>query len=41
MKPGSADAALVATLSPGAYTARVTGVNGGSGITLIEVYDLQ
>ena len=34
---GSRDAALVATLKPGAYTALVTGP--GSGTTLIEIYD--
>lgn len=38
--PGSRDAALVATLAPGAYTAIVTGVNGGMGAALVEVYDL-
>jgi sugar lactone lactonase YvrE len=35
----SADAALLVTLSPGAYTAHVTGASGDSGIALIEVYD--
>jgi uncharacterized protein (DUF1800 family) len=34
------DSALVATLSPGAYTAQVSGVNNTSGIALLEVYDL-
>ena len=34
------DSALVATLSPGAYTAQVTGVGNTSGIALLEVYDL-
>ncbi|MBL9188203.1 MAG: DUF1800 family protein [Opitutaceae bacterium] len=37
---GSRDAALVASLAPGAYTAQVTGVGGTSGIALVEVYDV-
>ncbi len=37
---GLNDAALVATLSPGAYTAQVSGVNNTSGIAMLEVYDL-
>ena len=37
---GSRDAALVATLAPGAYTAQVTGVANASGIALVEVYDV-
>src|SRR5688572_23749754 len=37
----SADAALVATLSPGAYTAQVSGVNNGVGIALLEIYDVS
>ncbi len=38
---GSRDAAIVATLSPGVYTAQVTGANGGTGIALLEVYDIS
>jgi uncharacterized protein (DUF1800 family) len=38
--PGSRDAALVATLTPGVYTAIVTGTGGGTGAALVEVYDL-
>ena len=34
------DSALVATLSPGAYTAQVSGVNNTTGVGLLEVYDL-
>ena len=34
------DSALIATLAPGNYTAQVTGVGGGTGIALIEVYEL-
>ena len=37
---GSRDAALVATLAPGSYTAQVTGANNGTGVALIEVYEL-
>ena len=36
----SADAALLITLSPGAYTVQVTGKNGASGIVLAEIYDV-
>ena len=35
------EAALVATLSPGLYTAVVAGHSGGTGIGLIEVYGVQ
>jgi N-acetylneuraminic acid mutarotase len=34
------ESALVATLNPGAYTAVLAGKNGGTGIGLVEVYDL-
>ncbi|MBL9213717.1 MAG: immunoglobulin domain-containing protein, partial [Opitutaceae bacterium] len=34
------DSALITTLAPGNYTAQVTGVGGGTGIALIEVYEL-
>ena len=37
---GSRDAALVATLAPGAYTAQVSGVNNTTGLAIIEVYEL-
>ncbi len=36
---GSRDAALVAPLAAGSYTAPVTAVDGGSGVALVEVYD--
>lgn len=36
---GSKDAALVATLNGGAYTALVSGANGSSGVALAEFYD--
>jgi hypothetical protein len=34
------ESAILATLSPGAYTAILAGKNGGTGIGLVEVYDL-
>ena len=34
-------AALLLTLSPGSYTALVPGASSGSGITLLEVYDVR
>ena len=37
---GARDAALVATLSPGAYTAQVSGVNNTTGVALLEIYDV-
>jgi sugar lactone lactonase YvrE len=36
-----AEAAIVATLMPGAYTAIESGNNGGTGVGLIEVYNLH
>lgn len=39
LNAGSLDAALLVTLAPGAYTAVISGADGGTGITLIEVYD--
>jgi hypothetical protein len=35
------EAAMVATLSPGAYTAIIKGKNGTTGVGLVEVYDLN
>lgn len=37
----SRDAAIVATLPPGAYTAQVSGVGGGTGVALVELYDVD
>src|SRR5688572_11124454 len=34
---GSLDAALVATLSPGAYTATISGVGSTTGVALLEI----
>jgi hypothetical protein len=36
-----AESALFATLSPGSYTAIVRGANNGTGVALVEVYDLS
>ena len=36
----SADSALVATLSPGSYTAQVIGVGGTTGNALVEIYEV-
>lgn len=36
-----AEAALVSTLEPGAYTVIVKGANGGTGIGLVEAYDID
>jgi uncharacterized delta-60 repeat protein len=42
LAPGSnLESAIVATLSPGTYTAVVSGRNGSTGMGLIEVYDLD
>ena len=37
---GSRDAALLATLEPGSYTVQVSGVGGGTGEALVEVYEV-
>jgi hypothetical protein len=36
-----AESAILSDLSPGNYTAVVSGVNGGTGTALIEAYHLQ
>jgi hypothetical protein len=38
---GSADSALVGTFAPGDYTAQISGVNGATGVGLVEIYDLD
>jgi hypothetical protein len=35
------ESALIATLSPGNYTAIVQGISGGTGVGIVEVYDLN
>ncbi len=37
----SLESAILMTLAPGAYTAIVTGVGGGTGVGLIEVYEVD
>ena len=37
----SADCAMLVTLTPGAYTVQVTGMNGSQGNALIEVYKVR
>ena len=39
--PNDLESAIIATLAPGAYTALVTGKNGGTGIGLVDVYQLD
>ena len=38
---GSRDAAMLIWLEPGLYTAIVSGVEGSSGISLVEVYEVN
>lgn len=40
LEAGSGDSALFVWLEPGFYTAIVSGNNGGTGIALVEIYDL-
>ena len=35
------ESAIIATLAPGSYTAIVQGVSGGTGVSVVEVYDLN
>jgi hypothetical protein len=37
----TADSAILVTLSPGAYTAAVSGASGDTGLSLVEIYDVQ
>lgn len=42
LRPSSPlESAILITLNPGAYTAIVSGVGGGTGLALVEVYDLN
>jgi hypothetical protein len=36
----SGDSALLVTLSPGAYTARISGASGDTGVSLVEIYEV-
>ena len=38
---GSADAALLIDLAPGAYTIHAAGVDGATGVAVVEVYEVQ
>jgi sugar lactone lactonase YvrE len=38
--PASKDAALLLTLPPGGYTAQVSGADGGTGVALVEIYEV-
>jgi hypothetical protein len=38
---GHADSVLLVTLPPGDYTAQVSGLNGGIGIALCEIYEVR
>jgi hypothetical protein len=38
--PNQLEAGMVATLPPGLYTALLAGLNNGTGIALVEIYDL-
>ena len=40
LTPGGKDAALVATVAPGSYTAEVSGTGAARGVTLVEVYEV-
>jgi uncharacterized protein (DUF1800 family) len=40
LNAGSRDAALLVTLAPGPYTAQVSGIGAGTGVALIEVYEV-
>ncbi len=39
--PAPAESALFETVTPDAYTAILTGADGGSGVALLEVYHVQ
>jgi len=39
--PGSKDAALIVTLSPGAYTVVIKGAGSATGVALVEIYDIN
>jgi len=40
LNPAHQDSALLLTLPPGGYTAQVTGFSGGTGIALVEIYEV-
>ncbi|MSU50227.1 MAG: matrixin family metalloprotease [Opitutus sp.] len=38
--PSGLDAAIIVTLQPGSYTAKVSGFEGATGLALVEIYEL-
>ncbi len=40
LAPGSRDSAVLLTLTAGAYSAQVSGADGGTGVALVEVYEI-
>jgi hypothetical protein len=38
--PNAKDAALIVSLPPGGYTVQVSGADGGTGVAIVEVYEL-
>jgi hypothetical protein len=38
---GSKDAAMIVMLPPGAYTVQLSGANNGTGVGIVEVYDVD
>ncbi len=41
LNPGSKDAAMLVMLPPGPYTVQLRGANNGTGIAIVEVYDVD
>lgn len=41
LSPSSLDSSLVITLQPGVYSAQVSGVGGKTGVSLLEIYDVD
>jgi hypothetical protein len=39
LNPGSKDAAILVTLTPGGYTVQVSGAGDTTGIALVEIYE--
>jgi hypothetical protein len=37
---GSRDAAMTAVIAPGSYTVQVAGAGGGTGVALVEIYEI-
>jgi hypothetical protein len=41
LSESSADSALLVTLAPGGYTLHISGADGGTGVVLAEVFEVQ